>query len=201
MNSSNKFWDIEKYALENKIPIIEIEGLEILEKYIKKYNPQYILEIGTAVGYSALKMNAINNCNIVTFERDESRIKKAKEYIKEFQKENKIKIIEEDFLNYDIKKLNQKHFDLIYIDGAKAQYYNYFKHIESKINQNTIVIFDNLNFHNFVYNEEKKATASKSLRQMIKKLERFLETIKNEKGYKFEYIKDGDGIGILRKEE
>ncbi len=195
MNSN--FKDLELYAKEHSIPIIEKDGLEILLQIVEQQNPKNILEVGTAIGYSALKMNSISNSNIVTFERDHKMIKEAKKNIQKAKKENKIKIIEEDFLEYDISKLEE--FDLIYIDGAKSQYYNFFKKVESKLSKNGVIIFDNLLFHDFVFNEEKKKNASKNLKQLIRKLEDFIIKIEKEEGYEFTFERKGDGIGILKR--
>ncbi len=194
---NNIFKDLELYAKEHSIPIIEKDGLEILLKIVEEQNPKNILEVGTAIGYSALKMNSISNSNIITFERDHKMIKEAKKNIKEAKKENKIKIIEEDFLEYDISQLEK--FDLIYIDGAKSQYYNFFKKVESKLSKNGVIIFDNLLFHDFVFNEDKKKNASKNLKQLIRKLEDFIIKIEKEEGYSFTFEKKGDGIGILKR--
>ncbi len=194
----NKFFkNLENYAKENNVPIIQKEGLEILLKIIEEEKPNNILEIGTAIGYSALKMNSIFNSNIITFEREAKMIKEAKKNIKEANKEDKIKVIDSDFLEYDLSVFNN--FDLIYIDGAKAQYYNFFKKVEDKLSKNGIIVFDNLLFHDFVFNEEKKAKASKNLKQLIRKLEDFIIKIEKEKGYEFIFEKKGDGIGILKR--
>ncbi len=194
----NKFFkNLENYAKENNVPIIQKEGLEILLKIIEEEKPNNILEIGTAIGYSALKMNSILNSNIITFEREPKMIKEATKNIKEANKEDKIKVIDSDFLEYDLSVFNN--FDLIYIDGAKAQYYNFFKKVEDKLSKNGIIVFDNLLFHDFVFNEEKKAKASKNLKQLIRKLEDFIIKIEKEKGYEFIFEKKGDGIGILKR--
>ncbi len=191
------FKSLEKYAEDNSVPIIQKEGLDIILKIISEEKPKNILEIGTAIGYSALKMNEICNSQIVTFERDSKMIKEARKNIKESQKEKEITLIEEDFLEYNLESLEE--FDLIYIDGAKAQYYNFFKKIEYKLSKNGVIIFDNLLFHNFVFNEEKKENASKNLKQLIRKLEDFIIKIEKEEGYDFYLDKKGDGIGILRR--
>ncbi len=194
----NKFFkNLENYAKENNVPIIQKEGLDILLKIIEEEKPNNILEIGTAIGYSALKMNSILNSNIITFEREPKMIKEATKNIKEANKEGKIKVIDSDFLEYDLSVFNN--FDLIYIDGAKAQYYNFFKKVEDKLSKNGIIVFDNLLFHDFVFNEEKKAKASKNLKQLIRKLEDFIIKIEKEKGYEFIFEKKGDGIGILKR--
>ncbi len=194
---SEIFKELEAYAHNNAIPIIEKEGLDILLKIVKRTKPKNILEVGTAIGYSALKMNSVVNSNIITFERDEQMIIEAKKNIQRAGKENKIQIIDMDFLDFDLKTFEK--FDLIYIDGAKAQYYNFFKKVEDKLSKDGVIVFDNLLFHDYVFNEEKKENASKNLKQLIRKLEDFLIKIKEEEGYDFTFEKKGDGIGILKR--
>lgn len=196
---SNLFMEMEEYAKKNNVPIIEKEGLEVLLKIIKEKRPNIILEIGTAIAYSALKMNSVCDSKVISFERENNMILKARDNILKANKEDKIEVIDKDFLEYDESKLPM--FDLIYIDGAKAQYYNFFKKAVNNLNENGIIVFDNLLFHDYVFNEEKKKNASKNLKQLIRKLENFIETIKKENGFNFEFIKKGDGIGILKRSD
>ncbi len=189
------FEKMEQYALDNSVPIITKEGLDLLILKIKEVQPKNILEIGTAIGYSALKMSEYSDAQIITVEREDDLVDIAKENIQK-SGNKKIKIIHSDFLELDLQDAK---YDFVYVDGAKAQYYNFFKHFENNIHSNTVVLFDNLDFHDYVFNDLKKKHASKNLRQLIQKLEKFIIKIQNEDGYDFEYIKKGDGIGILKR--
>lgn len=193
--------ELKKYAKQNNVPIIEDDGLSILLQFIKQIKPNNILEIGTAIGYSALQMNSINNANVYTFERNEKMIEEAKGNFQKYDLNNKIKLYEGDFLNLELTTMIPKNikFDIIYIDGAKSQYYKFFKKAEPFLSKEGIVIFDNLKFHGYVFNENKKLNASRNLKQMIRKIEKFLTDIKEEEGYSFELLEEGDGIGILRR--
>ncbi len=77
----NSFKKIEKYAMENNIPIVEEDGLEVLLEYVGIVKPKTILEVGTAIGYSALKMNSVCNSKVVTFEREKYLVDIALENI------------------------------------------------------------------------------------------------------------------------
>lgn len=193
--------ELKKYAKQNNVPIIEDDGLSILLQFIKQIKPNNILEIGTAIGYSALQMNSINNANVYTFERNEKMIEEAKGNFQKYDLNNKIKLYEGDFLNLELTTMIPKNikFDIIYIDGAKSQYYKFFKKAEPFLSKEGIVIFDNLKFHGYVFNENKKLNASRNLKQMIRKIEKFLTDIEEEEGYSFELLEEGDGIGILRR--
>ena len=111
--------NIEKYAKEYNIPIMQKEGIEFLTDFIRKNNIKKILEIGTAIGYSAIKMALVDqNIEIVSIERDDERYEEAVKNVKLFNLENRIKLINQDA--FDVE-LNDK-FDLIFIDAAKALY-------------------------------------------------------------------------------
>ena len=115
--------EIEKYAKDNNIPIMQKDGIIFLTKYIKENNIKKILEIGSAIGYSAIKMALVNeNIKITTIERDPIRYKEAVKNIDNFNLNNQINIILNDALNTEIKDK----YDLIFIDAAKAQNIKFF---------------------------------------------------------------------------
>ena len=109
--------ELEKYAKENNIPIMEKDGIEFLLKYIKDNNIKNILEIGSAIGYSAIRMCLVDNdIKVTTIERDEKRYKEAIKNIKLFNFEDRINIIFDDAFNVELKDK----YDLIFIDAAKS---------------------------------------------------------------------------------
>ena len=114
---------IEQYAYDNNIPIMMKDGIEFLTNYIKENNVKTILEIGSAIGYSAIKMALVDkNIKITTIEKDKERYEIALKNIKEMNLENQITIINEDALEY----IEEGKYDLIFIDAAKAQYIKYY---------------------------------------------------------------------------
>ena len=185
--------EMKLYAKKNNIPIIEDEGLEILLQLIKENQPKRILEIGTAIGYSALLMHLESNAEIFTIERDIVRYNIAKKNLKNY---TKIKIINDDALLLDNKNLGL--FDFIYFDGAKSQNINFFEKYQKNLNENGIIVIDNLFFHGLLFKDENELP-SKNMKQMMRKLKKFIKYAEELKGYKFEIIDKGDGIGILRR--
>ena len=118
MRMKNHFiYNLKEYAIENNVPIINDEGLDFLLNLIKNYNVKTVLEIGTAIGYSAINMANLG-CEIITVERDYFMYNEALKNIKLANFEKNIEIIHGDALEVEI---NQK-VDLIFIDAAKAQY-------------------------------------------------------------------------------
>lgn len=185
--------NIENYAHENNIPIMQKDGIEFLIDFIKKNKVRKILEIGTAIGYSAIKMALVDDdIEIITIERDLNRYKEAVKNIKMFNLDNRIKIINQDA--FDVN-LNDK-FDLIFIDAAKAQNIKFFNKFESNLNNNKYIITDNLNFHGLVNSDAKM---SRNLRQLVKKIAKYIDFLKNNDNYITSFYDVGDGISISQK--
>ena len=142
---------IEEYAEKNNVPIMQKDGIEFLTKYIKENNIKEILEIGSAIGYSAIKMALIDkNIKVTTIERDKERYEIAIKNIKNMELENQIEIYNEDALEFNI----EKKYDLIFIDAAKAQYIKFFEKYKKNLKQKGTIISDNLEFHGLVKNPE-----------------------------------------------
>ena len=185
---------IEKKALENKIPIIQKEGLEFLSNYIISNGVKTILEIGSAVGYSAIKMALLNNnIKITTIERDINRYNEALKNIKSLNLENQITIINIDAFEY----INTKKYDLIFIDAAKAQYIKFFEKYKNNLEKNGVIVTDNLKFHGLVENPE--MTNNKNTKQLVRKIQNYIDFLKNNKEFKTEFYNIGDGISISYK--
>ena len=115
--------EIEEYAKKYNIPIMQKEGIEFLTKFIKENKVKKILEIGTAIGYSAIKMALVDDeINVVTIERDSERFNEAVKNVSKFNLNDRIKLINDDAFNVELKDK----FDLIFIDAAKAQSIKFF---------------------------------------------------------------------------
>lgn len=184
---------IEQYAKENKIPIMLKDGIEFLTKYIEENNVKTILEIGSAIGYSAIKMALVDkNIKITTLERDVDRYKEAIKNITEMKLDDQIEIINVDALEYE----TEKKYDLIFIDAAKSQYIKFFEKYKKNLKDKGTIISDNLEFHGLVKNPE--LTTNKNTKQLVKKIASYIEFLKENKEFKTEFISIGDGIGISR---
>ena len=178
--------EMEEYAKENNIPIMMDDGLKFIEDYIKKNNVKRILEIGSAIGYSAIRMCLNENICITTIERDEVRYKEAVKNIKKAKLENQITLIYDDALNID---LDEK-YDLIFIDAAKGQYIKFFEKFEKNLSEKGAIISDNLKFHG--YTEQKERIKSKNLRQLVNKIRKYIEFLKENNTYQTTFYDIGD---------
>ena len=135
---------IKDYAKKESIPIMQDEGIEFLTSFIEKKGAKDILEIGTAIGYSAIMMALVNsNIHVTTIERDETRYLEALKNIKKFDLENRITLIYNDALNVEL----DGDYDLIFIDAAKGKNQEFFNHFEKNLKSDGFIITDNMGFH------------------------------------------------------
>ena len=185
--------DIEYYAKSNNIPIMLKDGINFLTEYIKNNNIKKILEIGSAIGYSAIKM-ALVSCDIqvTTIERDKSMYDEAIKNISEMELNNQINVIFDDALNVE---LNEK-YDLIFIDAAKSQYIKFFNKFKDNLAENGVIITDNLSFHGLVIDS---SNCSRNTKQLVKKIRKYIDFLKSNEEFETELLSLGDGISISKK--
>lgn len=192
----DKITKIEQYAIENNVPIIEKDSLEYIKKIIIKNNIKTILELGSAIGYSSINFASINeNIYVTTIERDILRFTEAIKNINDCNLKDKITIINDDIFNVNI----DKKFDLIFIDAAKSQNIKFLEKFKNNLNKNGLIIVDNIGFHGFT--GKSIEIESKNLRGLVKKIENFIEYLKNQDEFNVEYIQVGDTLCILSRKE
>ena len=191
MEELNKLKD---YATENSVPIMFDEGIEFIVNYIKENDVRFILEIGTAIGYSAIKFAQINpEIRIFTIEYDIERYQKAVENITKLNLDDQITVFLGDALKFDFTEK----FDLIFIDGAKSQYINFFEKYKNNLSENGVFISDNLFFHGMV--EDISLTQNYSTIKLIRKLKRYIDFLKANTEFQTEFYQLGDGVAVSRR--
>jgi predicted O-methyltransferase YrrM len=187
---------MEKYADENNVPIMDKSGLKFLVDYIKFNNVKSILEIGSAIGYSAINMAlATPNVTVTTIERDQIRYLEAIKNIKRFNLDKRINLILADALDIN---LDEK-FDLVFIDAAKGQYIKFFEKYAPMVKKGGTIISDNIYFHGLV--EQTSPIGKKNLRQLVDKIKNYIVFLKDNKEFKTEFFRVGDGIAVSKREE
>ena len=192
MNSIDK---IKKKALEDHIPIIMDDTLETVGKILNEKKPKKILEIGTAVGYSAIKFSKYltKNGYIDTIERDKERVKEARKNIEDLKLQEKIHIWEGDAL--EILPTLMGPYDIVFIDAAKGKYPIFLEEALRMLNDNGIIIADNVLYKGYVmsdYNKHKQRTAVRGLREFLKDLE-------ENQNLTTEILEVGDGLAVSKK--
>ncbi len=183
---------IEKYAKENEIPIIQKESLKFIENLINEKKIKNILEIGSAIGYSAIKMALVSDeIKVLTLEKDETRFIEAKKNIEKMKLCDRITI-----LNVDAKEfILDEQFDLIFIDAAKSSNLYFFEKYKKNLKQNGIIITDNINFHNL----KEEEIENKNLKRMVKKTREYREFLIANEEFETVFIEIGDGLSISQR--
>ena len=186
--------EIEEYAKTNRVPIMLPDGIDFLCNYIKENNIKNILEIGSAIGYSAIRMALVSSdIKVTTIEKDIDRYNMAVKNIDKFNLNNQINIILDDALNTKIEGL----YDLIFIDASKGNNINFFKKYSANLSRYGIIITDNLSFHGLV--EDETLAVTKNQRGIVKKIKEFISFLDSNPEFITEYIPVGDKIAISRR--
>ncbi len=186
---------IKQKAIQEHIPIIMDETLEVIKTYVMKEQPKTILEIGTAVGYSAICFSELikEDGYIDTIEREEEKIKEAKENFIKVGVQDKINLYEGDAV--DILPTLNKKYDMVFIDAAKGKYTFFLNQALRMLNPNGIIFADNILYKGYVmsdYNKHKQRTAVRNLREYIK------EVTENQE-LETQILEVGDGLAISKK--
>lgn len=194
------FLELENYAQQHRIPIIQYESLMMLQMLIHTKRVKTILEIGTAIAYSTLQMADVSEDIIIdTLERDEQMIMLARKNIHYFGKQDQIHLHFGDALEVELSQL-QKEYDLIFIDAAKAQYQKFFDRFAPLLSAEGIIVTDNILFHGCVEQSlSEPTTLTKNVKHLAQKIDQynhFLSTLPDMETYYFDL---GDGLAITMR--
>ena len=194
VDMDNIIKEMEKYAEENNVPIMTKDGIEFFLKYIKENNIVRILEVGTAIGYSAIRMCTVRDDIVVTtIERDEVRYNEAVKNVSKAGFEKRINLIFGDALEVEL----DGEFDLIFIDAAKAQNQKFFEMFKRNLKSTGTIITDNMKFHGLV-DTPIEQIESRNLRQLVRKVRRYTDFLKENTEFNTEFLELGDGIAISK---
>ncbi len=191
----NTLDEIEREARSEHIPVMTEDGLAFLVNYIREHREvQRILEAGTAVGLSSMRMAGVrDDIMIDTLEIDEEMYRRACENIRDAGMADRITVHLCDAAVYETNEL----YDLIFIDAAKSQYRNYLEHFMHNAHKYTVFVFDNLNFHGIV--DDPSLSHNRSTLQMTRKIKRFRDWLMVEPRFAVRYYRDiGDGVAVAK---
>ena len=188
--------EMRLFARQSWIPVILDDSLEYIENLLSKKSVKNILEIGTAIGYSAICFSKflMDDGKIDTIEIDKQRIMLATANIDMYKLNDKVNIIEGDALTV-LPKLNKK-YDFIFIDGPKSHYIEYLPLCLKMLNDDGVIIADNVNYKGMVKGEEK---VKHKQRTAVTRLREFIDKVKNDEGLNNELVDIGDGILVITK--
>lgn len=190
--------EMEEYAKEHNVPIIEKESIAFIIKFIKANNIKDILEIGSAIGYSAILMASVNDdIKLTTIERDETRYMECLKNVKKCNMQDRINVVYQDALEVNLSGVA---YDLIFIDAAKGQYTKFFEKYKYFLKPGGVIISDNLKFHGHVGNRNN--IASRNLKQLVGKIENYIDFLKENDEFETKFYDVGDGLSVsIRKND
>ena len=192
MIDKEKIEEIKARAKENHVPILQDDSLQLIKTILEIRKPESILEVGTAVGYSAINFSnhLRDNGKIVSIELKEEMANIARENIQKMGLANKIRVVLSDAYEY-MKTLNET-FDVVFIDAAKGQYMKYLEEALRLTQKGSVIIADNVLLRGMVlggYNEHKHRTAVTRLRE-------YLNAVTTNENLETTILDVGDGVAI-----
>ncbi len=184
--------EIEIYAENENVPIIEKESIQFINAIIKANNVKSVLEIGSAIGYSAILMAlSKEDVKVTTIEKDEKRYFECLNNVKKTGLEKRIDVVFDDALEINLSGFG---YDFIFIDAAKGQYQKYFEKFQYYLNEGGTIVTDNLNFHGLVGNKEK--AQSKNVEKLVEKIELYIDFLKSNQDFVTKFYNIGDGLSV-----
>ncbi|MDT0697948.1 O-methyltransferase [Staphylococcus chromogenes] len=189
---------LRTYAEEHQVPIIDQLSLDLILQLIRLKKTKNILEIGSAIGYSSMHFASIDpSIHVTTIERNEEMIQLARENFNQFGYESQIRLIEQDALQA-YHAVNDRQYDMIFIDAAKAQSQKFFELYQDLLPEGGVIITDNVLYHGFVANID--IVKSRNVKQMVKKVKKFNEWLVRQNHFSTNFINMDDGLAISIKE-
>lgn len=189
---------MEKYAEQNHVPIMDNVAIETLLGLLSIQKPSSILEIGSAIGYSAIRMvQALPGASVTTIERNEKRFNSAVEFINKSGFENQINIIKADALTLQDDNVLNKEYDALFIDAAKGQYKRFFEKYSPNVSSGGVIYCDNMFMHGMVLRED--IDLPRRNRTMIRNLKEFTRWAMNHPEFMTSLLPIGDGVLIAVK--
>ncbi len=194
-NAYSMLRELKEYARENDVPIMQDEGIDFLTTFVIKHQITNVLEIGTAIGFSAISMALANpKLKVTSIERDEVRYLEAVKNIKKFELEDRITLLFNDALEVKL----EDEYDLIFIDAAKGQNKNFFEKFEKRLSEDGFIVTDNMKFHGYVDKDESEIK-NRNLRGLVRKIKDYKVFLENNENYKTKFYDLGDGIAVTSK--
>ena len=184
--------EMEKFALENNVPIVTKEVAKYLEFLVRTQKVKKALEIGTAIGYSGiLILNAMGrDGNLTTIEIDQERYNQAEENFKKTSHDGVQQYLGDANDILPILEKKEEKYDFIFIDASKGQYQKFFEVAYKMLEKDGMIFIDNIMFRGYLYNEYPKR-----FKTIVTKLDKFIDYLYEE--HDFVLLPFGDGVGLI----
>lgn len=190
--------NMEQFAKEQHIPIMELVAIESLLQFLRMQQPKSILEVGSAIGYSAIRMAfTLPEAVLTTIEKDEGRCQLAAGYLEQSELTSRIQLLHGDALEIDIDSFSQTTYDALFIDAAKGQYQRFFDKYSPLVPSGGVIYCDNMLMHGFTEIDIQEVPRRK--RTMVRNLQQFTKWLMNHEQYETTFLPIGDGITISIK--
>lgn len=188
--------EMEEYGRSNHVPIINEKGMPVLLEVVRQKKPHRVLEIGTAIGYSALLIanNSADDVEIDTLELSQERAATARAYIDRTVYKDCIRIHVGD-AGENIPKLTGK-YDFVFIDAAKGQYPDYFRKVYPLLTEDALVLADNVLFRGYVRGD---AACPRRFKTIVKRLREYISLVSGNDEFETVIREDGDGLAVSRR--
>lgn len=188
---SDSIQKIKNCAAQNAVPIVQDEGMEFILNFIKKIGAKRILEIGTGIGFSAIMFaKCAPDISVFTIESDAERHAQAQKNIASENLSQRITCFFGDAMQFEFSEK----FDLIFIDGPKAQYIKFFEKFKNNLAQGGAILSDNLFFHGMV--RDLSLTHNYSTKKLVKKIRKYIAFLKANEEFETQFFEQGDGISV-----
>ncbi|AKG75284.1 hypothetical protein AAT16_06625 [Salinicoccus halodurans] len=199
MNSRPElFPDMLAYAVEHKVPIMDPDALQVMKHYMHLTGSRYILEIGTAIGYSAMHMLSVSDdVKVVTIEKNEDSYRTARDFFKNHGVAARVESILGDAKEVGTGSLSDTPFDMLFIDASKGNNEYFFETFSPLVKDGGLIIVDNILLRGLVVEEE---IQSRNRRRMKEKVDMFNKRIAAS-GMLSSFLPVGDGLLIISKKE
>ena len=195
--SEGHIFEMEKYAKENEVPISQPESIRMIEVLLKLMNAKKILEIGSAIGYSAIRMSRASGAEVVTVELLDEMADIAEDNFKKAGLDKKIRLIRGDGKEVLSKMEGEGVFDVIFVDAAKGQYMDIFPDCERLLRNGGLLISDNILYKGMTATDELVVRRKITI---VRRLRAYLDMLKNNKAFSTAIVPIGDGVALSFKE-
>lgn len=186
--------ELEEYAEVNRVPIAQKETINFLKTMIAIKKPKRVLELGTAIGYSAIIMARTYPCEVVTIERDQAMITEANINISKAELQDKIHVKLGDCV--EVLESLEEPFDFIFMDAGKGHYNDFLPHCIRLLKNDGIIVADNVLFRGMVANDE---LVIKRKITIVKRMRSYLEKVSKDPNLYTTVIPMGDGIAVTTR--